>query len=165
MELRFASADDLDALVDVQEAGSVAALGHVFPQDVHPFPRDVVRQRWAAEIADAEVSVYVCTDEVGSVTGFAARRGDELLHLGTAPRTWGSGLAATLHDALLASFPASVTHCRLRVFAENGRARRFYEKLGWTCTGDVTRSTFPPHAELLTCTRARDLGAVTAARG
>ncbi len=143
----------------------MAALGHIFPQDVYPFPREVVRQRWAAEMADAEIGVYVCTDEAGSITGFAARRGDEVLHFGTAPRTWGSGLAASLHDALLASFPESVTHCRLRVFAENGRARRFYEKLGWTCTGKVTRSTFPPHAELVTYTRERDHGQSRVAEG
>ena len=155
MELRPASTQDLEALVAVQEAGAVAALGHIFPQDEHPFPREVVRRRWAAELADPDVAVYVCTDGAGSITGFAALRGDELLHFGTAPRTWGSGLAARLHDALLSSLPVSVTRCRLRVFSGNRRARRFYEKRGWTCTGEVTRSTFPPHPELVTYTRAR----------
>lgn len=155
MELRPASSQDLEVLVAVHEAGAVAALGHIFPQDEHPFPREVVRRRWAAELADPDVAVSVCTDEAGSITGFAALHGDELLHFGTAPRTWGSGLAARLHDALLSSVPPSVTRCRLRVFAEIRRARRFSEKLGWICTGEVTRSPFPPHPELVTCTRAR----------
>ena len=42
----------------------------------------------------------------------------------------GSGLAAWLHDALLATFPPDVALVRLRVFAGNARGRRLYEKLG-----------------------------------
>jgi RimJ/RimL family protein N-acetyltransferase len=155
MRFRPAVAEDLEALVAVQEQGAVAGLGHIFPQDQHPFPRATVLQRWASELADAGTEVYVCTDDEGRITGFAATRDGELLHFGTALHTWGSGLATELHDALLASFPHTVTCCRLRVFAENRRARRFYEKLGWTPTGEVTRSTFPPYAELIEYTRSR----------
>jgi RimJ/RimL family protein N-acetyltransferase len=38
---------------------------------------------------------------------------------------------------------------RLRVFAGNHRARRFYEKLGWKETGVESRTSFPPHPTLL----------------
>lgn len=153
MIFRRAVTDDLEALIAVQEEGAVAALGRIFPQDEHPFPRAKVLQRWAVELADPATGVFVCTDDAGSITGFAALRDDELLHLGTALHTWGTGLAKELHDALLACFPSTVTRFRLRVFAENQRARRFYEKLGWTATGDVSRSTFPPYAELVEYTR------------
>ena len=155
MNFRRAVAEDLKDLVAVQEAAAVAGLAHIFPQDQYPFPREAVLQRWTAELADPKTAVYICTDETRRIIGFAARREDELLHLGTALHTWGSGLAVELHDALLASFPETVTHCRLRVFTENHRARRFYEKLGWSSTGEVTRSTFPPYAELVTYTRVR----------
>lgn len=35
------------------------------------------------------------------------------------------------------------------VFAGNGRACRFYEKLGWRATGAESRTSFPPHPTLL----------------
>lgn len=37
----------------------------------------------------------------------------------------------------------------LRVFADNGRARRFYAKHGWQPTGATSRSSYPPHPVLL----------------
>jgi len=154
MIFRCGVPEDLDALVAIQEAGAVASLGHIFPQDEYPFPREQIRKRWAAELADPATWVYVSTDDAGRITGFAARRVDELLHFGTALHTWGTGLADELHDALLSSFPATVSRYRLRVFAENRRARRFYEKLGWTSTGELTRSSFPPYAELVTYERS-----------
>jgi RimJ/RimL family protein N-acetyltransferase len=141
--------DDLPELIAVQEAGAVAGLSNIFPQELYPFPRARVLARWAAELEDGKTKVFVCTDDLGVITGFAAICGDELLHFGTAVETWGTGLAAELHDSVLAAFPATIGRARLRVYAENRRARRFYEKLGWTATGEVSRSTFPPHAELL----------------
>lgn len=151
--VRIAHEDDLDALLDVQQEGSVAGLGHIFPQDRYPFPRSVVRERWREELADPAIHVYVCVDETGALTGFAAIRGNDLLHFGTALRTWGTGVAAQFHEALLDELaytaPSGVDHFRLRVFEENLRARRFYEKLGWRPTALRTRSSFPPYAVLL----------------
>jgi RimJ/RimL family protein N-acetyltransferase len=151
VSLRRAAASDVDSLVDIQQAGSVLALGHIFPQNLHPFPRDAIVRRWLAEIADPGTQVYVFSDERGRVTGFAATRSDELLHFGTAPATWGSGLASSLHDAVLAIFAESDVGplIRLRVFEANARARRFYERHGWRATGTRSRSPFPPHPELL----------------
>jgi ribosomal protein S18 acetylase RimI-like enzyme len=149
--LRRAAASDVDSLVDIQQAGAVLALGHIFPQDLHPFPRAAIVRRWLAEIADPGTQVYVFTDDGGSVTGFAATRSEELLHFGTAPATWGSGLASSLHDAVLATFAEAGIGplIRLHVFDANARARRFYEKHGWRATGRRSRSSFPPYPELL----------------
>ncbi len=54
-----------------------------------------------------------------------------------------------MHDALIATYPPELPQVRLRVFAENRRARQFYEKLGWMATGAETRTSFPPHPTLL----------------
>lgn len=142
--LRPATLADLPDLLDMQEAGSVLALGHIFPQDKHPFPRSVVHDRWVAEIADPDIEVLVA----GTVEAFAAIRGNELLHFGTAVATWGSGLAAAVHAELVGRFAGTPT-ARLRVFEENRRARRFYEKMGWTSTERRTRTAFPPHPVLV----------------
>ena len=99
--IRPATAGDLDQLLDVQHEGALAALTHIFPQELYPFPRSAVRQRWAEELDDPAIHVYVCVGASGQVIGFAATRGNELLHFGTAPRTWGTGTAQQLHKALI----------------------------------------------------------------
>ncbi|WP_144124094.1 GNAT family N-acetyltransferase [Catellatospora sichuanensis] len=149
MLLRLAEPEDLDDLLDVQQEGAQRALAHIFPQDTHPFPRDLIFARWVAEIADPGIEVYVIERE-GRVSGFAATRGDELLHFGTAADTWGTGLAAAAHDDILKRLSAAgVTLARLRVFEENHRAIRFYEKLGWQRTPARTRTSFPPYPVLV----------------
>ncbi len=152
MKVRVLTVGDLDALLAVQERGAVAGLAHIFPQDTHPFPREVVRRRWLDEIEDPDVHAYVSIDG-GAVNGFAATRDCELLHFGTALDTWGTGLAQQLHDAVLEQFlqtlPTGASHLRLRVFEDNLRARRFYEKLGWRLTGERSQTSFPPHPVLV----------------
>ncbi len=156
--IRATTEADLAALVRVQEEGSVVALAHLFPQDAHPFPRAAILARWAAELDDPGIAAYVSTDESGAITGFAALRDDELLHFGTALPQWGTGLATRLHEALLATYPDDVDRLWLRVFVDNHRARRFWEKCGWRSTERTSRSDFAPHPllveyELLTACR------------
>ena len=140
---------DLPSVLAVQQPGAVVGLADVFPQDRYPFPQDEVLGRWRVELADPAIALYVATDSAGEVVAFAARRGDEVLHLGTALETWGSGLASWLLGELLATFAAGPDPLRLWVFTDNHRGRRFYEKEGWVPTGRVTRSTFPPCPQLL----------------
>ncbi|GAA1430319.1 hypothetical protein GCM10009616_14580 [Microlunatus lacustris] len=150
MIMRPATSADVEALLEIQEPAAVRGLGHIFPQADHPFPRQAIGSRWLSEIADPEVSVYLCTDDDGSIQGFAALRGDELLHFGTALPTWGTGLASRFHDALLHEMSVlGRSRLTLRVFEENRRARRFYDKHGWQLTGRTSRTSFPPHPVLL----------------
>ena len=146
--LRPLSLADLDALLEVQREGAVVGLAHIFPQDRFPFPTESIRARWEAELADPGVDCFVVVHD-GEVAGFAATRGDELLHFGTARHTWGSGLADAAHDEVVAHL-AAAGHERawLRVFEENARAVRFYLRHGWRPTDVTERSTFPPHAVL-----------------
>jgi putative acetyltransferase len=148
--LRDAGLPDLPALMDVQQSGALHALTHIFPQDAYPFPRAEIQSRWAAEIADPDTDVYVVEDHAGQIVAFAAIRDNELLHFGTAVETWGTGLAAQVHDQLIQRLAATgAAHARLRVFADNHRARRFYEKLGWRRTDRLSRTSFPPHPVLV----------------
>ncbi|ACZ30634.1 GCN5-related N-acetyltransferase [Xylanimonas cellulosilytica DSM 15894] len=124
-------------------------LADVFPQDAYPFPRDDISARWLGEIADPAIQCFV-VDVDGVVQGFAAIRGDEFLHFGVTVEQWGSGLARRAHDEVLARMRhAGVRTAWLRVFAGNGRGRRFYENLGWTLTGERSLTSFPPYPELL----------------
>ena len=146
--------EDVELVLDVQVPGAVRCLAKVFDQSTYPFPRDEVGRRWREEIDDPSTDCFVGTI-AGEIRGFAATRGPELLHFGTAVETWGVGLATWLHDAVCASMVASgVRRAHLRVFTDNDRGRRFYEKLGWAPTGETSRSRFPPYPELLTYERA-----------
>lgn len=143
--LRDATHADLESIMDVQEEGAVLALAHIFPQDLHPFPRRALQERWASEIDNPAVRVLAIV-RADRIAGFAALRGDQLLHFGTAASTWGTGLAAAAH-AEIVRLSAGTT--RLWVFTENHRARRFYDKMGWQPTGRTRRSTFAPRPELM----------------
>lgn len=141
-------ARDIDALVVVQREGAIVGLGHIFPQGSHPFPTQVVRNRWLTELADPGTDCFTVMDGA-RVAGFAATRGDEFLHFGTAVRTWGTGLAGQAHDEVLDHLRASGHKAAwLTVFERNERAVRFYLRRGWVSTGQKSRTVFPPHPTL-----------------
>jgi RimJ/RimL family protein N-acetyltransferase len=151
----LATAADIDPLLAVQEEGATRALSHIFPQELYPFPRETLRSRWRDEIADPGIHAYIVLGDDSEVVDFAATRGDELLHFGTAVKTWGTGLAAVAHDAVIGTLRTEGTEVqRLRVFEENHRARRFYEKLGWQQTAIRSRTRFPPYPVLIEYRRA-----------
>lgn len=143
--LRPATTADVEAIMDVQEEGSVRALSGIFPQDEFPFPRAELTSRWITEINDPSIRVLVILQD-GRVAGYAALSEDQLLHFGTATRTWGTGLASAAHDELVRMLGGGG---RLWVLAGNHRARRFYEKMGWQPTGISVPDDFPPHPELM----------------
>ena len=141
---------DVLKVMAVQEPASIAGLSAVFPQDSHPFPREVLADRWRDEIADPQIECFVILRE-GEIAGFAAVAGAEVKHFGVALEEWGSGLARAAHVELVERMgTAGVERPWLRVYAANPRGRAFWAKLGWTDTGERTRGPMPPHAELLT---------------
>jgi hypothetical protein len=145
---------DLPSLMDVQAEGALAGLSHIFLQDRYPFEREVILERWRQELVEPAIHTYVSTDDDGAVTGFAAIRHNEFLHFGTAVPLWGSGLAALFHDFVVGELRRTNADTDkafywLRVFEENHRARRFYEKLGWVSTDIRSRSAFGPRPYLL----------------
>ena len=141
--------DDLPTLIGVQEAGAMISLAEVFPQDRFPFPRDAILARWREELDDTAIGTLVAIDDDGQLVGFAATRGPELLHFGTAVPTWGRGVAGELLAVVVDVLRATGAEPRLLVFAANVRARRFYEKHGWRPTGASSASSFEPHPVLL----------------
>ena len=142
-------AEDVPAVMAVQEPMSIAGLSGVFPQDRFPFPREVLAQRWRAEIADPEIECFVILRD-DEVAGFAAVQADEVKHFGVAVEQWGSGLATKAHDELVARMAgAGVRRAWLCVYVDNPRGRAFWAKVGWTDTGERRSGPMPPHAEQL----------------
>jgi diamine N-acetyltransferase len=126
-------------LLQIQRAASVAALPHIYPPELYPFPDDDVRRRWG----DFRGRVFVAERDARAV-GLAGIDGCWLHGLYVVPDEWGTGVAVALHDHALASMDGwRVAH--LWVLEENHRARRFYERRGWRLNGETRIVPFPPN--------------------
>ena len=98
VRVRAARPDEVEALLGIQKAASVAGFRHIFPPARYPFPAAAVRARWRAALGTAEVCVLVaeCDGLPVGVVEVAPERLDGLFVL---PCAWGSGVADRLHDA------------------------------------------------------------------
>jgi GNAT superfamily N-acetyltransferase len=134
--IRPATPADAATLAAIQEESSLAALAHVYPPELYPFPTAAVEERWAAFDGLA-----LLDDD-----GFVAVDPPWLDALYVRPGAWRSGLAGRLHDAAVeALVAAGVDRARLWVLEENHRARRFYERRAWAPDGTTRVVPFPPH--------------------
>jgi GNAT superfamily N-acetyltransferase len=108
-------------------------------------PTDAVEeQRLRARFHSPDVWAVVAIDAAGAQAGHVSLL-DDAEHPGASAYLWqlfvrpayhGSGLAVTLHDAFLEAARArGYRGARLRTPAGQARARRFYEREGWTTDG------------------------------
>jgi GNAT superfamily N-acetyltransferase len=148
VDVRAATVADVEACLDVQRRSAVVGYAHIFPQDDYPFPDDVVRAEWAERLA-AGVPVTLAVVD-GEVVGTISVRPPRLESLFVVPERWGSDVGRELHDEALRQIAAADwLAAELDVMVDNARARRFYEKLGWTPDGRTDTSPFPPYPRLL----------------
>jgi len=137
--------DDADLLTQVQQAAAVAAFGHIFPQDLYPFPTETIRAGWVSALADANVETYlgrITTEAVGLVSiGYGYLR-----TLYVVPDHWRTGVGSALHDHGLGRLKElGFSEARLWTLTDNAQAQRFYERRGWTTTGATRVVPFPPN--------------------
>ena len=145
MEVRAARVEDAAALAEVHVRTWQAAYAHVFGAE-RLAGLDVERRakRWQRWLADERPHDNVLVAEVdGRVVAFAslgesrdAADVGELYAIYALPEAWGGGagpaLMAAAVDALRGEgFRAAV----LWVLEDNPRARRFYEREGWSADG------------------------------
>lgn len=123
--IRRASREEADAIAAVHEASARVAYSHIFAPE-QPFPTEETRRRWRSFGGE-----IVVASDAGRVVGFAAFDATELHALYVLPERWGSGLGRRLLAAAEAISPPQV----LWVLRDNARARRFYERAGWTPDG------------------------------
>jgi diamine N-acetyltransferase len=144
-EIREARPEEAELLAAVQERASVAALAHIFPPELYPYPRKAIRARWAEALMDRakRVLIAIAEDEPAGATCVSE---EWLEGLYVVPRRWGTGLADVLHREALDFVRAlGSTRCHLWVLEDNARARRFYERRGWKENGEVRVVPFPPN--------------------
>jgi GNAT superfamily N-acetyltransferase len=144
-EIREARPEEAGLLAGVQERASLGALGHIFPRDLYPYPREAVRTRWVEASLDETRRTLIAVsgaEPVGSVLVSA----EWLDGLYVVPERWGTGLAGELHDRALALVrDLGSERCHLWVLEDNSRARRFYERRGWRQNGQTRVVEFPPN--------------------
>lgn len=144
---REAAEEDLLRLAELEREANLAALGHVFPPEVHPFPFDDVLARWRLVLDDPSAVVLVRDDPDGAgLAAYAAFDDCTLRHVAVHPHHWGEGLATSaIETAVDAMGRRGTTAASLWVLKENHRARRLYHYLGWRPTDDVREAPWPPH--------------------
>jgi ribosomal protein S18 acetylase RimI-like enzyme len=132
VELRGASFDDVEAVASIWRDGwPDGHLGNVPDELVAARTPESFSSRAAQRVGDTVVAVVG-----GAVAGFVMVVDDEVEQVYVSSRHRGSGVAA----ALLGEAERRVRtngHERawLAVVAGNARARRFYERMGWTYEG------------------------------
>lgn len=147
MELREATTEDVVALRDLERAANLAGLAHVFPPERFPFPDDAVLSRWVLVLEEPGATVLVGdVDADPGIDVLVAYDDRSLRHLAVHPRRWGRGLArSAVATAVQAMARRGTGEAELWCLAENDRARRLYEHLGWTATADRRPAPWPPH--------------------
>lgn len=141
VELRPATAGDAAAIATIWERGwRDGHLGNVPDELAAVRTADTFHHRAAARVADTTVA------EIDSqVAGFVMVVGDEVEQVYVAAGHRGGGVADTLlaeAERLVAS--GGHRTAWLAVVPGNARARRFYERNGWTDAGDFAHEA--PHA-------------------
>jgi GNAT superfamily N-acetyltransferase len=139
VHVRPALLADLDQLVAIHERSSRHAYVHIFPPDA-PFPSsEAMAARWRPSVeGGGSSSSFVAEIEGRAVGGviaaLASGRGlGNLRHLYVDPDAWGEGAGRALHDAAVGwCGRAGLASMDLWVLERNERARRMYERWGWT---------------------------------
>jgi ribosomal protein S18 acetylase RimI-like enzyme len=144
VEVVAARLEDAEELAAVHVEAWREAYGHLLPEHFYDDAAREGRQAmWSRLLAeqDAGERVHVARRQ-GRIVGFVARgpageheghrpvRGEQLYALYVLSGYYGVGVGQALLDRALSGRPA-----QLWVAKENGRARRFYEKNGFTVDG------------------------------
>jgi GNAT superfamily N-acetyltransferase len=132
-------------LLAIQREASVVAFAHVYPPERYPYPDDAVREVWSEALSDPEVEVYVA--EVDGVPAGAVSVGNGFLStLYVLPAYQGTGVGSALHDLALERLGAQgLREARLWTLERNDSGRRFYERRGWSLTGETRVVPYLPN--------------------
>ncbi|HEX6247743.1 MAG TPA: GNAT family N-acetyltransferase [Nocardioidaceae bacterium] len=144
---RAAEERDLLPLTELERDANLAALAHVFPPERHPFPFEAVLARWRLVLDDPSAVVLVLDDaEHDRLAAYVAYDDATVRHVAVHPDRWGEGIGtAGMHRALSDMARRGTTEATLWVLAENHRARRLYERLGWRATSETRDAPWPPY--------------------
>jgi GNAT superfamily N-acetyltransferase len=143
MRIRAATGKDAKGIARVQERGWQAAYRHVFPADELDRGGFIQAARWRERLDRPPTgwSTFVA-DRDGTVVGFTSvgpsrdERGvGELYAIYVDPDEWSTGTGRALIERAEERLREGYAEVTLWVLEDNPRARRFYERAGWTLDG------------------------------
>jgi ribosomal protein S18 acetylase RimI-like enzyme len=149
VEVRRARASDAAAIAEVHARAWRAAYEHVFGAE-----RLATRQPdvalWTRILTNERVEVNVATADEDRIVAFVSvgpSRDDdaegELYAIYALPEAWGTGASPALMQVGVAALRAAgYRDAILYVLDDNPRARRFYEREGWTLDGGTKSDEF-----------------------
>jgi GNAT superfamily N-acetyltransferase len=147
--IRPATADDAEELVRANEAAWNAGMADVVDKklaELAPFEGRVAHFREGIAAVPPGTRLWVAEREgriVGHATVAVQKALGQLNALYVVPEEWGSGVAGALHDEAVAGMrELGATEAVLWVVEGNTRARRFYEREGWSADGETKPSMF-----------------------
>jgi ribosomal protein S18 acetylase RimI-like enzyme len=135
VNVRVAQPADAEAMARVHWLSSNVAYGRD-----DPFERRLATTREVFELE--HVRHFLAEDADGAVIGVAILSDDELYALYVHPDWWGSGAGQLLLDEAQRALAETTDEAHLTVLVTNARARRFYERNGWTLYEEVTEPHF-----------------------
>ena len=148
MEIRYLRPDDdLSAISNIYERSWKYAYKGMIPQD---YLDSIPAGRWAGGITKAGLTNFVCLED-GMMVGTAcicrsrweAFSGyGEIVSIYFLPEYMGKGLGSHLLKRCISELmQLGFDRILLWVLEENARARRFYEKNGFVCSGTFREDT------------------------
>jgi ribosomal protein S18 acetylase RimI-like enzyme len=152
--VRAATAQDAGAIADIQIRTWQVAYAHVFPgesldalSDSHERRSGFWRDRIGEHRARDHIIVGGSGVEPSAFASLGASRDDEslgeLYAIYVLPEAWGTGVGQALMTTALEHFRADgFPQATLWVLEDNPRARRFYERSGWTLDGAFRDEVF-----------------------
>ncbi len=139
--IRPATRADARGIAEVHVRTWQAAYAHALPSEkLAALSIDDGAKRWERNLDEAGALVAELDDRIVGFVRQGPSRDDEgdgeLYAIYVLPEAWGSGSAAALMTRALDELRAAgYEQATLWVLDDNPRARRFYEKSGWTHDG------------------------------
>jgi len=150
VRIRVAFVDDARAIAEVHVRSSQAAYRGQYPDDyLDSLSADVRQIAWSGILAESDLpslGTFVLEDDDRVLAGFvhvspsrdldATADTGEVTSIYLLPELWGAGYGRLLLDRATESLSeAGFSTATLWVLDTNVRARRFYERAGWTSDG------------------------------
>lgn len=144
--VRLVDRGESSALAALHRDAAIAGYGHIFPKEAQPpTPDEVIIQwqQWLGPDWEQGRRAFVAEDG-GSVVGVVLAGPDpaepscgHLARLYVRPDLWGAGIGTALYARAITHLrEAGFSEATLWVLEHNLRARDWYERLGWSTTGE-----------------------------
>lgn len=163
MEVHVATPSEAAVAAELQLRSSLEAYSHIFPPEAPTPSLERLRSLWEAWLGSAVLTAFLA-EVVGRPVGIVLAGADpseaslgHMARMYVAPECWGQGIGLLLYAVAIDHLRAAgYGEATLWVLEHNRRARSWYERLGWTATGERKPVFAPAGIEELRYRRALD---------